>query len=132
MGSYNREKEIVNRPCACCGADQDELCLSMRFADYPGRFDYRRCTSCGLIFNSPRLKDLGQLYDSEYFYFWKSPSFMRSRVVQQFSRLIRPVEAELNGQRILEVGSARGHFLSVLKKTGFDAHGIEPGLLQHG
>lgn len=119
------EKETVNRPCICCGGDNDAPYLRMRFPEYPGVFEYRQCRDCELVFNSPRLKDLSQLYRGDYFYFWKSAAFMRQRMLGQVSRLIRPVEPLLRGKRVLEVGAARGHFLYVLRQMGYDAHGVE-------
>lgn len=125
MAILNAEKEVVNSPCMCCGHDEESVYLKMRFPEFPGTFEYRRCEECGLVFNSPRLTDLSQLYQGDYFYFWKSAEFMRQRMLGQVSRLIRPAELMLSGKRVLEVGSARGHFLHVLGKMGFEAEGVE-------
>lgn len=95
----------------------------MRFPEYPGRFEYRRCNGFGLVFNSLRLKDMSQLYGGAYFYSWKSAAFTRQRVLEQVQRLIRPGGPLLKGNRVLEVGSARGHFLHVLRQMGFRGTG---------
>lgn len=116
---------VVNRPCVCCGVDDDEPYLRIRFPGYRGVFHYRRCRHCGVVFNSPRIADLGSLYDDEYFYFWTSGAYVRRRVIEQVDRLIKPVEPLLRGKRVLEVGAGRGFLVYALGLLGYDAHGVE-------
>jgi hypothetical protein len=81
-------KIAVNNPCICCNGKESVLFLRMCFPQYPGNFDHRRCTGCGLFFNSPRLQDLAMLYDSEYFFFHKDRTFMHRHVLRQFQSLV--------------------------------------------
>jgi 2-polyprenyl-3-methyl-5-hydroxy-6-metoxy-1,4-benzoquinol methylase len=118
-------KVAVNSPCICCDGTTSDLFLRIRFVQYPGRFEYRRCQQCGLVYNSPRLQDLSVLYDQDYFLYHRGTSSMRKRVLDQIQHLILPTVPYAPGRRVLELGSARGHLLAALQQLGYEVEGLE-------
>jgi 2-polyprenyl-3-methyl-5-hydroxy-6-metoxy-1,4-benzoquinol methylase len=119
----------VNRPCFICGATQSELLFSTNYPvfDYPGEFKIYRCTHCKLLFNSPRLsdKDIAELYNQNYYFFHRRDVGELRRMLPMYQQTIGGLEPEMAVGRVLEIGSAKGYFLAVLKKLGWTVFGIE-------
>jgi 2-polyprenyl-3-methyl-5-hydroxy-6-metoxy-1,4-benzoquinol methylase len=87
----------------------------------------RRCASCGLLFNSPRLDDeqLGQLYGRNYYFFSRTDARELARVVPMYQRTVGLVADQVTEKRALDIGCGRGYLPAVLKALGWDARGVE-------
>jgi 2-polyprenyl-3-methyl-5-hydroxy-6-metoxy-1,4-benzoquinol methylase len=126
----------VNHPCWLCGSDAEAAPLhSIRFPDqgYPGEFRLLHCRNCGVIFNSPRLNEtaLAQLYEKNYYLFLERPADAVHRISSLHNVTIREV-VERHGiepGRALEIGSAKGYLLAILREQGWSVEGVE--LSQH-
>lgn len=118
-------KVNVNSPCICCNATKSYLFLQMRFVQYPGMFDYRKCCECGLVFNSPRLADQSILYEKDYFLYHISNTNIRGRVLSQIQHMVLPATSYSLGKRLVELGSGREHLLSTLQRIGYYVQGLE-------
>lgn len=89
-----------------------------------------RCIQCGLIYVNPRFtsEKLKDVYDHEYFdgigkrYFeneWRLSYF--KPIIDQLIKI-----TGLKRGKILDIGTAGGHFMKHLKNRGFMTYGIEP------
>jgi SAM-dependent methyltransferase len=108
--------------CNLCGANATRPLFRLR--------DYRlfvddvewqavRCRRCGLGYLNPRptVAELARYYPAEYF----------SERSRQGSRYLRQADyVSGRGGRLLDVGTARGDFLAVMRERGWDVEGIEP------
>ena len=122
-------KVEANRPCLVCGSERSTPLLERTYPiyRYPGRFSIRRCEGCGLLFNSPRLRDreLFQLYDDNYYFFQRHDSDEMARIVRIYQRTMALLPKGTNTQRVAEVGSAKGYLLALLQEMGCQVQGIE-------
>lgn len=86
----------------------------------------RRCTGCGLVFNSPRLAPpaLADLYRRNYYFFDRYPSGELGRIVWAYLRTVALLPAA-SGGTLLEVGSAKGYMLALLRGLGWQVTGVE-------
>src|SRR5262249_9959836 len=92
---------------------------------YAGSFEYRRCRICGLLFNSPRLKDLSSLYDADYFVYHRDGASIQHGILNQIRHLVYPASNHAPGKRLIELGSAQGHLLNALRQIGYEVQGLE-------
>ena len=113
------------------------LCNSKSFKKmYPKT--YKRlviCSSCGLIFTSPRLKKgyLKHLYSKEYFNNKISSHFGyqdylgdEKKIVKTFSKRILDIERVVkNKGKLLDIGCATGFFMKAAKDKKWDVEGVE-------
>jgi SAM-dependent methyltransferase len=78
-----------------------------------------RCTSCGLGYLNPRptRDEIGRYYPERYF-------SHRNEFTDRYRREAAYVEGHPG--RLLDIGTARGDFLAVMKERGWDVEGIEP------
>ncbi|MBM4273356.1 MAG: methyltransferase domain-containing protein [Deltaproteobacteria bacterium] len=117
--------DIAPRPCRLCG--------SCDLADYVrlGEMHTVICRQCGLVqmARAYSLDVLTEIYDS----LEEEPELLRSSFAEK--RVLRVVRFRagrlqrytgLRSGRILEVGSAQGHFLAELRSRGFEVLGVEP------
>jgi SAM-dependent methyltransferase len=109
--------------CNLCGGTRVRRLYSRR--DYRLRLDEAlwdvvRCVNCGLGFLNPRptAEEIGRYYPREYF-------SKRKNDMPRYERLAQYVP-EGSG-RLLDVGTADGHFLEVMRERRWDVTGIEPG-----
>lgn len=125
-------KVNINNPCIICGSRESTLENEWDYPDYfyPGKFCYRRCDGCGLLFNSPRLKEkqIEKLYDDNYYFFQRDDESEFQRIVQVYLRTIALIEKNVNEKKVLEVGSAQGYLLALLKNLGWEVQGVEISL----
>lgn len=115
--------------CYLCGRDDGEVLVD----DPP--FIVRLCAGCGLGYTSPRLigDRIHELYDDGYFNSDRAEAFGyddytkdREAYLKTFRRKLRVLGPHLSqGCSILEVGSAGGAFLEVMRERGHDVWGIE-------
>jgi len=113
--------ETVN--CNLCGANDGKPLFRLR--------DYRlmvddiqwtavRCRSCGLGYLNPRptMDEIGRYYPESYF-------AHRRLQLDRYQRQAAYVPRG-QGNRLLDVGTARGDFLLVMRDQGWEVEGIEP------
>jgi 2-polyprenyl-3-methyl-5-hydroxy-6-metoxy-1,4-benzoquinol methylase len=113
----------LTETCWACGGDAP---LTHDFA--PAR--YHRCPACGMLFQSERgLDELRRLYDDDYFAehagggHYADEDAQRHHEARVRLRRLRPYA---RSGRLLEVGSAGGHFLARAVGEGFSVQGVEP------
>lgn len=120
----------VNRPCLICGSSTSTPNSSHRYRILPRPFVLNRCQGCLLLFNSPRIADLGALYEADYYVFSETEHKRYGNALAEIKRHLCPAYGFANRPLdILEVGSAKGHLLHLLKHLGHNAMGVE--LSQH-
>lgn len=121
-------KQEVNRPCFVCGADRSAEAFRPDVGKwgYPGEFVLRRCAVCGLVFNSPRLSPmaLADLYGRNYYFFDRRPAAELDRIVGAYLRTVALLPERRAGT-LLEVGSAKGYMLALLRGLGWRVTGVE-------
>lgn len=120
---------VEEHPCEVCDGGRSELLWSTTWPEhsYPGTFAMRRCASCGLLFNSPRLDDaqLGALYGRNYYFFNRDDARELARIVPMYQRTVALVAHEVADKRALDIGTGRGYLPAVMKLLGWDARGVE-------
>lgn len=119
----------VNNPCCICGSTDSALLFEREYAQhrYPGLFAMRRCGGCGLLFNSPRLdgENLRELYQRNYYFFKRNDVREFGRIVDMYAHTIALVDGAVRRRSVLEIGSAKGYLLAVLKELGWETLGVE-------
>ncbi len=122
-------KQAVNSPCCVCGTSQSTPFheVSYRGHGYPGVFTLRKCDGCGMLFNSPRLSDhdLSALYDGNYYFFQRNDKDEFRRALATYRRTVALAGNRITPQRVLEIGSAKGYLLALLKQLGWEVQGLE-------
>lgn len=109
--------------CWVCGARAQS-------DEHLGRDGYLRCERCGLRFQGGRTAgDAARLYDDEYFACCAGGGGYADDEAQRLyeaRRRVRFLRRFIGGGRLLEIGSAGGHFLDRARSAGFRVRGIEP------
>ena len=122
-------KTDVNNPCCLCGSKESQLLFERTFSGplNQGPFAIRRCSGCNLLFNSPRLsaEEIRSLYNDQYYFFRRDDEPEFERIVNIYQRTIAEMGRDIKPGRILEIGSAKGYLLAVLKALGWQTMGIE-------
>lgn len=120
------KNQLENVSCNLCGADSPRLL----FRSPP--FSYLKCGRCGLIYVSPRLRDLTGWHARRY-EAGRYGSGTGDDISHQFSppRMARlEKEAKIYARyrrlnRVLDVGCSAGAFLAAARRQGWDAIGAE-------
>lgn len=122
-------KVQVNVPCCVCASMDSEFLFKMEYPayEYPGIFQVRKCKTCGLLFNSPRLpdSDFPNLYDKNYYFFNRRDAVEFARIANVYCRTVALVEERISPKKVLEIGSAKGYLLAVLQHLSWEVQGIE-------
>lgn len=122
-------KDEVNNPCFICGSKQSEPFLNREFSnfDYPGEFFIRSCNGCGLLFNSPRVKEdeIQALYRKNYYFFNRTDQNEFKRIVEVYRRCVPLIQNRVYPKKALDIGSAKGYLLALLKELKWKVQGIE-------
>ncbi len=122
-------KITVNKPCFVCGSTNSQLLFETEYPkyNYPGKFAIRKCNKCGLLFNSPRLndKELSNLYNRNYYFFNRDDSVEFQRISNLYLRTVALIQDKTVERRVVEIGSAKGYLLALLKHLGWSVQGIE-------
>jgi SAM-dependent methyltransferase len=107
--------------CNLCGSDDTKLRFQLR--DYrlyvdDALWNVVECRRCGLGYLNPRPtpEEVTRYYPPEYF-------ARRGSFTRRYERLARHVP--LPPGRLLDVGTARGDFLALMRDQGWDVVGIE-------
>jgi 2-polyprenyl-3-methyl-5-hydroxy-6-metoxy-1,4-benzoquinol methylase len=121
---------LDDQPCPVCGHRGSRPFHVTTYPEhrYRGAFTLRACERCGMLFNSPRLdlEGLAQLYGRNYYFFLRKDEQEFSRIVAMYQRTIGLLDLSvLRERKSIDIGCGRGYFPAVLKKLGWDAHGIE-------
>lgn len=115
--------EYIN--CEACGSSDTKIFISS--ADYC----YVQCRKCGLVYLNPRYpqSSIDNLYQSSDHVVIDAkidPSGGEALYLSRFDENIKEIEKyQKNKGKILDIGSAWGYFLSIAKKYGWDAYGVE-------
>jgi len=117
--------------CGLCGSGEREL----SFQDGP--FSVVRCTSCGLTYVTPRLRDaslIEHVYDEGYwssdaaktrgYTDYRADAELYVRTYEKRKRILR--RHFQSPGRVLDVGCAAGYFLGVMQAEGWQVMGLEP------
>jgi cyclopropane fatty-acyl-phospholipid synthase-like methyltransferase len=83
-----------------------------------------QCGGCGIRYLTPQ-PDADQLYEADYWSGAEQVSRMVAAKVADFTALYQRLETYTTGRRLLEIGSATGHFLKVGRERGWRVEGIE-------
>lgn len=89
-------------------------------------FDLACCESCGLVQQWPRFSnaELAALYDRQYYVFGEDEAARWARAVQQYVVHVLSWERR-QYRRLLEVGSAMGHFSALAARRGWRVVGLD-------
>lgn len=102
-----------------------------------GPFGVNKCSQCGQVFISPRLKEIARkrMYENSGYFdegiYGFSKKFSLALIPQKiwsYSRLnlIRHLlKGKIKGKKLLEIGCAYGLFLEISRQKGFEVTGIE-------
>jgi 2-polyprenyl-3-methyl-5-hydroxy-6-metoxy-1,4-benzoquinol methylase len=124
------KKELAEfRNCPNCDADNYHESFVKQ------GFSYCLCQQCELLYVNPMLKvDLNdEMYNSGEFEGQSLAQYLnplnREFDAPKFNRALDLLESKCNsnGGRILDIGSAAGHFLELAKERGWQCTGIELG-----
>lgn len=112
-------------PCALCGSTRVRLLYrrrDYRLGDDDTEWNVVRCARCGLGFLNPRPspEEVGRHYPSWYY-------AKRKADLPRYHRLAAYVRPATPPGRLLDVGTADGHFLEIMREKGWQVAGIEPG-----
>jgi len=112
--------------CDLCGSEKYKIRYTkpdnwLRGTLY--QFPVVECLNCGLVYVNPRptLDSIGAFYSNDYHHGRESEEFSRRYSVQ------KTLLPNISGKRVLDIGCARGDFLSYLLNTGsvFEPYGID-------
>lgn len=125
--------------CPLCGEKKGSHFIDAEddLGGRPGRFRFKRCDDCGLVYQSPRLsfEHIGPYYDDEYIahrkitdwgiftplYNWAMGKHDRDKLA-----LVGRYKSLNADSRVLDVGCGAGTFLAQLvEKTGASASGVD-------
>lgn len=109
--------------CALCGRSQRP------YLRIDGEFSLVRCGDCGLVSTSPALpeNDLARWYPPEY-YGRRNRRFngLFERLIRVFrERRAKLIASRARAGRLLDVGCGRGLLPFLMRRRGWEAHGLE-------
>jgi 2-polyprenyl-3-methyl-5-hydroxy-6-metoxy-1,4-benzoquinol methylase len=87
------------------------------------RFEYRRCTACGVLWLLDPPAELGRYYPADYHEFPRGEA-LAAAAAEEAPRLAL-VTRHVQGGRLVEVGPSSGVFASAAKQAGFEVVGLE-------
>jgi 2-polyprenyl-3-methyl-5-hydroxy-6-metoxy-1,4-benzoquinol methylase len=125
LEKLNKVSEWEHPPCALCGE------ANARPHTLKNGFTIVECINDGLLFVSPRPRDVSPYYDSRY-YLGGVPGVYQSyeahvaTMESEWSARLRLLEEKSSGtRRLLDVGAATGAFVALAASRGWAARGIE-------
>jgi SAM-dependent methyltransferase len=121
-------KDLQELPCAVCSS-QDTLPVARE-----NNLHIVRCACCGYIYVNPR-PGIAALEDFYREYFPPQEGLAESwggEMSAIFANAFSYINAHFDGGRILDIGSAYGHFLSQFDGGKWQACGVEPSPIASG
>ena len=123
--------EYIN--CKVCGKDAPRFLGTRGNREYSGASslgDSRghmvtnvvRCKNCGFVYTNPLIVTEINTYNDPGDYF--SSCNMEPEIL--FSFILDLIEKSTTRGKILDIGCGKGEFLSIAKKRGWEAYGLEP------
>lgn len=121
--------------CPVCGSDASrEYCIK-------DHFRYQICNACGMVYMNPRLNteatlafynsQANEIYNEDKFHTVSASTSMDDKINFENLQLIvkhideKGQEGSLKGNRVLEIGCAKGYFLNRAKEFGAEVVGVE-------
>ena len=123
--SLPNEEFFKNINCPLCGKNNDSILIEIDL------FEYIRCSKCGTIYNSPRLKKefLEKMYsEGEYENYVKKLTLPGDKIRKNITevRKFDQLKSLFNSPgRVLDVGCGAGVFLTIAAENNWDCTGIE-------
>jgi SAM-dependent methyltransferase len=109
--------------CNLCGSNDSDVVRRQ------GVFNIVKCRSCGLTYVNPRLSPLAlaKEYDEEYYFGGSYDDYIgEARGFEEtFEKRLEKIERVVKPGKILDIGCAFGFFLSVARRRGWDAFGVD-------
>ncbi len=146
MGSSESKifsKFVEHVKCNLCGSDDYKIIYKSTFkskdfskkkidsfayaSNDSARGNIVKCRKCGLVYMTPRDKDISSLYkDVDDQYYFSS----RDDRIETFERDLRELEevkevGKRASKRIMDIGCSYGFFLDIAEKYGWRAYGCE-------
>jgi SAM-dependent methyltransferase len=124
--------EAITVPCPLCGASD----ASKLYQEY-GTLGIKRCSTCSLIYTSPRLREPEQIYWGDYESYLTEARLIFSGDAphhrdRNYREELELIEAHAPGTgRFLDVGCNMGMLLRIARDRGWDAIGVEPSPALH-
>ncbi len=106
----------------CKGSFSEDL---YKIRDYEGiEFNIVRCQRCELVYINPRFEpsEIRDFYGEDYFIF---EDIKHVRQIKYAVEALKDINRFKKGGRLLDIGSAKGTFLFVARKCGFEVYGLE-------
>lgn len=113
------------RACPACAAPAEPRFVALDYNRRRSRrrFQYARCTRCGLLFLADPPGDLSTYYAGDYFQY---PSRERlAEIARKNSHQLQMLTTWMPGGRLVEIGPAHGAFALQAAEAGFDVTAIE-------
>jgi len=110
--------------CNLCGSNSYEKACSY------GDIQIVKCSTCGLVYRNPRLKEAfsREFYGGKYYEKYNEIEETISEARQAlFRKALQRLEnsSTERTKRILDVGCGKGHFLKLAKESGWEVDGVE-------
>jgi 2-polyprenyl-3-methyl-5-hydroxy-6-metoxy-1,4-benzoquinol methylase len=87
------------------------------------RFEYRRCTACGVLWLLNPPEELSAYYPDDYHEFLRGEA-LAAAAAEEAPRL-GLITRHVSGGRLVEIGPSQGVFAYAAKQAGFDVVGLE-------
>jgi 2-polyprenyl-3-methyl-5-hydroxy-6-metoxy-1,4-benzoquinol methylase len=133
---YLTDFALVKNPvCLVCGSRAQRILGQRGNREYSGadssatphvHTDVVQCGNCGFIFCNPAIKGLEYLEHDHYndpdvySAYLKSNVYAVFQIGEKLLRKIKPIG------KLLDIGAGKGGFVSLARKNGYEAKGIEP------
>lgn len=134
--------------CCLCGSKDHKLLYlgKDRLLRHAGTFPIVQCCQCGMVYQSPRPRDMNPYYEGDYMCYDGrpirfNPILKRKRrfspdpdvefygSARAYCEIVHSVTQNLPvGRRLLDVGCGSGDFLAAAEALGWDVYGIEPSI----
>jgi 2-polyprenyl-3-methyl-5-hydroxy-6-metoxy-1,4-benzoquinol methylase len=138
--------ETIDVVCCLCGRrDRDLLFIGKdRLLGHPGNFPLQRCRHCGMVYQSPRPRDIQPYYEGSYMCY--DGKLLKFKPILRRKRKFNPdpnvafygssrayceiihnyIPQPAGGKKVLDVGCASGDFILSAQALGWQVAGIEP------
>lgn len=124
------DRGLEDTTCALCGTTSDDVAIEQ------DGFQVRRCSSCGLLYVSPRpnAASIRSLYGHDDAHISADAHIASEAATRASARhLLGHVGRHRHKQRgstLLELGAGAGYLLDEARDLGYDVHGIEMNPVQ--